>query len=113
MTAAELADWEATWFEAHIWQCGGIFRSMDDECDCRQPVVDCVTPDRGAGYPRVNRRRVWSGTFHSDAEPDELAAQRAELKAVVYRYGITLNAEHYGRQQRVADSVCLDLSASE
>lgn len=93
--------WETVWIEAYIWQCGGIFRSMDDPCDCREPRIDRLSPNREGGYPLVHRETLWSGTFKSDAEPDELLAQEAELTMETQRRGITLDDEHYAQVQEM------------
>ncbi len=81
-------NWEAPRMEAYMWWCGS------DHCDCQQPRIDYITPDRRGGFPRVNRQNVWSGTYDCDGE--EMDLQFIELEQTAGRFGIQLNEHHCG-----------------
>lgn len=34
-----------------------------EDCDCIQPRIERITPNREAGYPWIRREVVWEGTF--------------------------------------------------
>ena len=83
------ADWETERTVAHIWWCG------DDECDCIQPVIERITPNREAGYPWIRRETIWAGTFVSRGSywtdgPDDDALEK-ELQAACQERGIIYN----------------------
>lgn len=82
-------EWQTEWIQAYIWWCG------DEHCDCSEPHIDHVTPNRKAGYPWINRKNLWAGTFETDGEGRE--SQAVELKQAADRFGIQLDEEHYGR----------------
>ena len=52
-------DWDTEYLIATIWHCG------DPECDCLQPQIQRVSPNRKAGPPWVYRETIWEGTFVS------------------------------------------------
>lgn len=58
---------------ARIWWC------EDEVCDCTQPVIELVTPNRRQGYPWVFRTNVWEGRFLTDTW-EYTAQQRDELQ---------------------------------
>lgn len=66
--------WEDTYEESYIWYCG------DEICDCYQPVIEEVSPNRKAGHPWVKRRRVWEGTFFSRPHLEEHKEMAEELR---------------------------------
>lgn len=90
---AKVLEWETERLVAYIWWCG------DDHCDCTQPRIDHISPNRKASYPWIHSKNVWSGTFQSDGEgrPE----QRIELEEAAKRCGITLmgtdDDAHYGQ----------------
>lgn len=74
------AAWEAERIEGLIWWCG------DYECDCIQPQILRISPNREAGYPWVRRETLWEGTFVSiggTGYPDgvDYETLQAELRA--------------------------------
>jgi hypothetical protein len=71
---------------AYVWYCG------DETCDCTQPVVERITPNLEAGFPWIRRERLWTGTFRSGADPEESAAQRAELAEAAAKFGVAPEA---------------------
>jgi len=56
------SEWVKGRTEARIWWCG------DYECDCIQPRIERVTPNREAGYPWIRRETLWEGTFVSTGQ---------------------------------------------
>lgn len=87
---SDLAEWARTLLVAGMWSC------EDEDCDCTQPQIDRITPNREAGYPWIRREAVWRGTFRSQADLDERLAQRAELAAAAAERGITLDEDGHG-----------------
>jgi hypothetical protein len=85
LSEQERAHWQQTWLVASIWYCGD-----EDFCDCSQPVIELVYPNRQVGPPWVHRERVWEGTFHSQATGDEYREQRRELYRECRKRGIRL-----------------------
>ena len=86
-------EWAKVWIEAYIWWCG------DDICNCTQPKLDRVSPNHhGIGYPWIRRMNLWSGTFVSDRDGDELAVQEGEINEIANRFGITLDRDYCGRR---------------
>lgn len=51
------SDWVKERTEARMWWCG------DYDCDCVQPHIERITPNREAGYPWIRRDVIWEGTF--------------------------------------------------
>lgn len=93
------AAWERPWLVAHMWRC-------DDDCECTHPRIVRLTPNRrGSGYPWIHTAVLWDGTFHSEAEPDELAAQRDELTEAAKRFKIQLDEDLYGVREDAPPSV--------
>ncbi len=76
-----LEAWNTERVVAEMWWCG------DAVCDCTQPIIDRITPNRDAGYPWIRRERLWDGSFHSNATPEEILAQWAELLGARERFG--------------------------
>lgn len=80
--------WEMARLEAYLWWCG------DYNCDCSQPVIDRVTPNRQAGYPWIHREKVWQGSFRTGGEDMDML--RAELVAAAVEYHIKLDKDSHG-----------------
>lgn len=83
MLAAAMTDrerWEHPKIVGEMWSC------EDDYCDCHQPQIDRITPNREAGFPWIKRERLWTGTFKTDGEMDGLWE---ELKAACAEHGLT------------------------
>jgi len=95
-TAADYKRWETPRLYAHIWWCG------DEVCNCTQPEVEEIRPNREAGYPWVHRVALWKGTFCSDAEREERDLQRTEIEVAAMEYGIVLNENLAGGRDLVA-----------
>lgn len=77
---------ESEWYEIRIeayirWWC-------DDLCDCWQPVIEEISPNIEAGYPRVYTKRLWEGTFISQPTSEEMKMLEDELKEEKERRGI-------------------------
>ncbi|HEX6512702.1 MAG TPA: hypothetical protein VF157_10410 [Chloroflexota bacterium] len=78
---------------AYAWWCD------DEVCDCTLPVVELVTPrqlNRWSARFGWDCKRLWEGTFHSQATVEDANEQRRELRAAAARYGITLDAGLHG-----------------
>ena len=74
--------WEKIRLVAEMWWCG------DDVCNCYQPKIDRISPNREAGRPWIRRKEVWRGTFYSEPSNDEFAEMEKELKEAKKKYGI-------------------------
>ena len=55
-------EWESGYVVARMWHCG------DEYCNCLEPRIEQVSPNREAGYPWVRRETLWTGTFVSTGE---------------------------------------------
>lgn len=84
-------DWAQPRIVASIWWCG------DEWCDCTQPVIERITPNREVGYPWIRRETLWSGKFlsctseHTEEERDRL--QHEPLREECRRIGIPVPGE--------------------
>ena len=83
-----MEEWELARLEARLWWCG------DEECNCYQPQVTKITPNREAGYPWIHREDVWQGTFISSPDMKEMNGLLKELKYAAKRYSIRLRGEY-------------------
>jgi len=75
--------------KAFMWYCG------DEVCECSQPVIERFSyrEDWLGRRTFIDRKRLWEGQFHSEAEPDERAGQLRELAEECERRGIAVPDE--------------------
>jgi len=82
----DVARWRQPRLVARIWWCG------DEVCDCTQPVIELVVPDREAGHPRIRRAELWTGKFLTGTygyTPEERGRLQYEpLREECHRFGI-------------------------
>lgn len=85
-TPQQYADWQSARIVAQLWWCG------DEECDCTQPMIERITPNRRAGYPWILRDTLWEGEFITDTweygREEREERQYAPLRAECERIGI-------------------------
>lgn len=88
-------EWAQPILEARLWWC------EDELCDCYQPQIDRITPNREAGYPWIRREAIWRGTFHSSPDAKEFAQMKRELKEMMAAMHIPVmrDTECYGRRE--------------
>ena len=86
---AQREQWLETYLEARLWYC------EDEECDCHQPQIDRVMPNHEAGYPFIQRQRLFSGTFYSRPSGTEMAELKEQLAFEAKRLGIDLDMDGY------------------
>ena len=77
-----IAEWETTYLIGSMWCCD------DEACNCHQPIIELVTPNRKEGFPYTKRDRVWEGTSKSDPDYSELCSLWWELREACYRRGV-------------------------
>lgn len=82
--------WNEIRVVAYLWWCG------DDVCDCTQPCIDQLSPNRQAGYPWIHRDNLWSGKFITDSweysPEDRERLHYAPLREECQRRGIPIPA---------------------
>ena len=67
--------------EVFVWRCS-------DDCSCSQVVVDDVFENLAcAGWIRCNR--IYEGTYHCEADADEIRVEKRELRKAARLYGWT------------------------
>lgn len=90
-TALQKQVWETPWLEAFMWSC-------NDDCECFQPQINRITPNKEVGYPIVNIDPVWRGNFKCDPEPAELNFLKRQLRKEALKHGIYVDEpDWYGR----------------
>lgn len=80
----EKKDWATPRIIARMWHC------LDEVCDCWQPLVERITPNRTAGFPWVIRERLWSGTLASEPDEEKIDKLKKELQEEADRRGIPI-----------------------
>ena len=103
-----IREWQKEWLIAELWNCGDI-------CNCYNPQITKISPNRKAGYPWVIREQVWEGDFISGPERNELAALLWDLRKEAKKYKIKLDKDGNGRVSLVepTDTVHIEENGEE
>jgi hypothetical protein len=74
----EYLEWKKTRIIAHMWHCG------DEICNCYQPKIERITPNKNNDFPWIERELLWSGTFCTDGEDSDI--REKELNEAIDRF---------------------------
>lgn len=85
--SAPQPNWGASYVYADVWWCG------DYHCDCTQPQIEIIRPNRKAGRPWIEREVIWSGTFRSwssDEHPGDADRELADALRALESAGLEI-----------------------